>query len=194
MPWFVRAGALIDRVGLAPIKRQWDLPAARTRRRRDVIVALKEVPLTPLVAGLGELESEYGVAAPEPHGAFMGVEEVRTLAEGSVIIGSHTHRHPILSRLGEVEQRREIEENLDIIEAVSGRRPREFAYPNGKPHDFDDRTIEILRSSGIQTAFTTTQRYLRPSEDSFRVPRIGLSCGTSNFRTSVKHLVPSLIP
>jgi peptidoglycan/xylan/chitin deacetylase (PgdA/CDA1 family) len=192
VPWFVRALRLIERCGLGPVSSQWNIPTGRMERRHDVLGALKEIPLAALLDGLEELERRYEVAPTAAEELFMTAAEVTTLGQTGVTIGSHTHRHPILSRLRGEEQRREIVESARIIETLTGRRPTEFAYPNGRPHDFDDRTIGTLRESGIDVAVTSTQRYLQRGEDMLRVPRIGLDNGESSFRTMAKHVAPSL--
>lgn len=194
VPWFARALSLIEHLGLCTVGDQWNIPAKRMEAKRDVLGALKELPLETLLHGLTELECDYGLVPPEAAKMFLTGDEVDTLGQSGALIGSHTHRHPILARLPAEEQSREIEESVRIIEAVTGRRPTEFAYPNGKPYDFDRRTIGMLRESGIEVAVTTTQRYLRRSEDRLMLPRIGLSNSESAFHTVTKHLAMSLWP
>jgi len=63
--------------------------------------------------------------------------------------------HPILARLGPEEARAEIEGSRDRIAAVCGRRPRAFAYPNGKAEDFAGAVGRLVREAGFSCAVTT---------------------------------------
>lgn len=192
VPWFVRLEQLIDRIGIQPIKGRWNLGNGRLSGRSEVATALKQVPLPLLEEGLNELEETHAIARPDPFQLFVSPEEVSALSAAGVTIGSHSHRHPILSLLSEGEQRLEIERSTEAIEGFTGDRPTAFAYPNGSPLDFDQTTIGILRAAGFELAVTTTQRYLTLKDEPFALPRIGVEDGDSSARMIVKHLAPSL--
>lgn len=81
--------------------------------------------------------------------------EVRALQAGGMTIGAHTVEHPILSRLSAEEMEAEIGGSRDAIEAQLQVPVRHFAYPNGQPGDFDERTIGIVRKLGFASAVTT---------------------------------------
>jgi peptidoglycan/xylan/chitin deacetylase (PgdA/CDA1 family) len=88
---------------------------------------------------------------------LMRPDELAALATiDRIEIGGHTARHPILARASPCQQRLEIVENLQSIEAWTGRKARAFAYPNGRPGvDYTVETGAILRDAGIDAAFTT---------------------------------------
>jgi peptidoglycan/xylan/chitin deacetylase (PgdA/CDA1 family) len=153
---------------------------------------LKEVPFASIEDGLRALESKHDIAPLDPAELFLTSSDVRSLASDGVTFGSHTHRHPILRQLSPEDQRFELETSAGIIEQVTGRAPLEFAYPNGSPLDFDDITVSALRKTGYSVSVTTTQRYVRPTDDPFRIPRIGVVDGESAFHMLAKGLVPSL--
>ena len=98
--------------------------------------------------------------------ALMTPEELAKLAGAGIIeIGGHTVSHPILAHAPAREQRREIEENLRSIQQWVGKPVRAFAYPNGRPGiDYSAETIAILRTVGIDMAFTTREVFARADE------------------------------
>jgi peptidoglycan/xylan/chitin deacetylase (PgdA/CDA1 family) len=191
-PWFLRVASLTELIGIEPLSRRWGLADLGLRNQADLTSALKEFHLDELLAGLDELEHAYGVAPPDPRDVFMSINELRTLAAEGVAIGSHTHRHPILSRLSADEQWAEIEQSASVIHGWIGRRPMEFAYPNGTRLDFNAETKRILRTSGIRLAVTTSQRHVSTAEDPFMLPRIGLSGDEPPAHRLLKPLAPSL--
>src|SRR5205823_6208636 len=136
---------------------------------------------------------EHRVSPPPPQRLFMNPAQIRQLAAEDVSFGSHTRRHPILSKLRIEDQRHEIETSRDEVEKLVGVRPSHFAYPNGSLLDFDGTTISILRASGFTFGYTTVQRYLSPSNDAFALPRIGI--GSDNLtRLAIKQLAPWVSP
>lgn len=63
---------------------------------------------------------------------MMTWEEVRRMADSpAAVIGCHTHRHPALGMLPVEEQRREILESKERLEAILHRPLRHFSYPFG---------------------------------------------------------------
>ena len=192
VPWFCRVSHLGHRVGLDAVKTRWEVVGRRVETVDQAIVALKQVPLQSILEGLDDLEARYAISPPDPRRLFLFEDEVKTLAARGATIGSHTHRHPILSVLTVEEQAFEIDESVKLIQALTGSRPTEFAYPNGTSLDFDARTIALLRESEFRLAVTTTPGYLSRAAQVMALPRIGLSDRDSFVRRFVKTLTPSL--
>jgi len=69
-------------------------------------------------------------------------------------IESHGHRHVRMDRLDYDEARREIEQSLDTLEGVTGRRPHVFAYPWGA-HSAAAR--RAAQDAGLRRAFSIGQ-------------------------------------
>src|SRR5206468_8501983 len=86
----------------------------------------------------------------------------------------HTMTHPHLSLLSEAEQRREIGESVELIARKLGVRPEGFAYPGG---DFDVRTVEAAKASGVAYAVTTRAGDNRTGAPRFELRRRGFSDG-----------------
>lgn len=81
--------------------------------------------------------------------------EVETLRNAGFAIGSHTHTHPLLSRLGEPEIHDELRRSRDAIAERLDQWPDTFAYPFGAFGSFDGRTRRALADEGFRVACTT---------------------------------------
>ena len=114
--------------------------------------------------------------------ALMTPEELGALANvPGVEIGGHSVRHPILARASAIEQRQEIAPNLQSIAEWIGKPVRAFAYPNGRPGlDYNATTVDILRRSGIDVAFTTRPSFARTDESPLERSRFLLLDETSD--------------
>ncbi|MEK7208979.1 MAG: polysaccharide deacetylase family protein [Patescibacteria group bacterium] len=109
-------------------------------------------------------------------------EEIKIMAGAGMSFGAHTLTHPILSRLTESEQAREILESKKLIESKLGRCPH-FAYPNGQPGDWNEATLKILREAGWRTAWTTIPHRLRPGQEQpFLLPRVTIAAYHDDYR------------
>lgn len=95
-------------------------------------------------------------------------DEVETLAEGGVLIESHTHSHPDMRKLSLDGMQAECERADALIEQHTGRRPSYFAYPFGY---FDRRNLDFARDRYRGTV-TTELRPLRDHEDPAALPRL----------------------
>ncbi len=102
-------------------------------------------------------------------------EEVRKLTHEGVSFGAHTKTHPILSRLREPgKQEEEITQSRLRIEKQLGLRVRHFCYPNGSFSDFNEHSVELVKSMGFETA-TTTERGLNfKATEPFLLRRLGV--------------------
>jgi peptidoglycan/xylan/chitin deacetylase (PgdA/CDA1 family) len=104
------------------------------------------------------VEAVLGALGVREAGAFKSLmlswDDVHALTGLGVAIGAHTVSHPILARLDPEGARAEIEGSRDMIAAACGRRPRAFAYPNGRPEDCGG-AARIVREAGFSCAVTT---------------------------------------
>lgn len=81
--------------------------------------------------------------------------EVRDLY-ASFEVASHTVSHPRLIELADEEVRRQVAEDKEKLEQLSGRPVTGFAYPFG---EYDERIKGILRETGIRYARTVESRH-----------------------------------
>ncbi|HKC10482.1 MAG TPA: polysaccharide deacetylase family protein [Vicinamibacteria bacterium] len=151
---------------------KWSLegPGARLALLSRLLRRLKTLDSGEIARALDQIER-----ALEPEGPRLrqlSWTDVRGLVAGPIGLGAHTHRHYILSRLSEREQEDEVSTSVRLIQERTGLRVKSFAYPNGEPGDYDDRTIAVLRRLGLQCAVTCRHGLARPGHDSFQLPRL----------------------
>jgi peptidoglycan/xylan/chitin deacetylase (PgdA/CDA1 family) len=105
------------------------------------------------------------VADEDPH-AVLTPDEVRVMAQlAGCEVGSHTANHPILAAASLPVQAREITEDKRRIEEWTAKPVRAFAYPNGRPGvDYTDETVNLVRSSGFDVAFSSKPAFALPSD------------------------------
>jgi peptidoglycan/xylan/chitin deacetylase (PgdA/CDA1 family) len=97
---------------------------------------------------------------------------IAALSKDGIEIGGHTITHPILSTLDDASAQREIVENKQTLEAITGKPLRLFAYPNGKAGiDFDQRHVRMVKQAGYEAAFTTASGAASPRDNVYRIPR-----------------------
>ncbi len=108
-----------------------------------------------------------------PNDLMMDDHQVRSLSDsGWVDIGGHTVSHPILAKIDEEQARREIVDNRDRIEELTGRKSLCFAYPNGKPDlDYTALHAKIVREAGFLSAVSTAVGVATDQADPFQLPR-----------------------
>lgn len=121
--------------------------------------------LLALYAALG-VDPEDGSAGRQ----MLAWDEVRATL-GLTRYGGHTHTHPILARLAPEDQDREIRICRDRIADETGITPRWFAYPNGRPEDFDAHTRALLGVNGFDLGFSTVAGRHRPGMDLLAIRR-----------------------
>jgi peptidoglycan/xylan/chitin deacetylase (PgdA/CDA1 family) len=86
----------------------------------------------------------------------MGAPELNLLdASPLASLGAHTVSHRAVARLSDEEVRDEMVRSSDYVEAISGHRPRTFAYPYGTREAVTQRQAAIARDLGFALAVTT---------------------------------------
>jgi len=103
----------------------------------------------------------------------MTEKEIITLSRnGLVDIGAHTMTHPVLSALSREEQQAEIIGSIRAVTEIIGKPVHSFAYPFGSPQEINNDSLEIIRSTEIQTAVTTTPEKVNPESNLLALPRV----------------------
>jgi peptidoglycan/xylan/chitin deacetylase (PgdA/CDA1 family) len=125
---------------------------------RDVVLgqARYEEVMDGMVA---EAKLDFSELAPL---LWMDAPALRMLHESGNVIGLHSHTHPTrLALLPAAEQEWEYGRNRDVIEAITGERPRTVAHP---ANDYDAVTLGILRQMDIVHGFRANMS-LRPHSE-----------------------------
>ena len=98
-------------------------------------------------------------------------DEVVKMTRHRITFGGHTVNHPHLPELGYDEQKKEIEESRDAVNAHVSKDERlnTFCYPYG---EYNEDTLKILRELGFQFALTVKQGFNTPYTPLHELKRI----------------------
>jgi peptidoglycan/xylan/chitin deacetylase (PgdA/CDA1 family) len=158
--------------------RNWHLerkddPSPRHALFRMIVSKLSTLSGTEKRKVLDDLLSWSG-AAPEARSSHstLTTEALKLLNKGDLLeVGAHTMTHPMLSSLQVAEQRNEIKQSKDWLEAIIEAPVTSFAYPHGS---FMRETVAIVREAGFSVACSTESAAVGRGDDLFRLPRIGI--------------------
>ena len=107
---------------------------------------------------------------------FMSWSDVRTLVEGGMDIGSHTHNHNILAGLSADEQEHELVFSKRLIESNIGAEVMAVSYPVGNEMSFDDKTAHFAKKAGYSFGFSfITGTASLPLTNPFAIPRYNVN-------------------
>lgn len=85
---------------------------------------------------------------------FLTWDEARAMLAGGMAIGAHTHTHPMLSKLAEEDQRKELTQSRSIISENLAIKTESLAYPFGSRASFTKQTERIAEEVGFRAAFS----------------------------------------
>ena len=123
-------------------------------------------------------------AAPADAGTLTPEDLLHLAASDTVTIGAHTVDHVRLGDRPAQEQRDTVAGSKGELEQSTGRSVSHFAYPFGGRDDFDDRSVDAVRSAAFETACTTIPGTARSSTDPYRLPRrLVMDWGRSRFES-----------
>jgi len=126
-----------------------------TESLSDILDLCKTPERIDLDRFLGELsEAVGGEEPPSDTRRFLTWEEAQEMLAGGMAIGAHTHTHPMLSKLSEEDQRKELGLSRAIIGEKLGITVDSFAYPFGSPTAFTKATERIAEETGFRCAFS----------------------------------------
>lgn len=154
-------------LGLPPI----DLATTARPAAVDLLLdKLKYLPLERRWALASEIyRVNAGAAAPR---LMLQEAQIGAIAHRGHDLGAHTMNHPILRELAPEEAEREIRDSGRWLEQVTGRVPRSFAYPNGRPlRDYDASHAAMVQAAGFELAVSTAWGCAGSGSDVYQLPR-----------------------
>ncbi len=185
----------------SPVLEKWEIPFAVFVNRRAVSLnrlwisdmelepdfreemdrqyGSKDVPLIEsLKASAAFNDSVPGFHMPryEHSSVYMNAEDIRSLSQKGVTIGSHTCSHVVLSNTAREVQMTEIADNKAFLDDLLGQDTTHFAFPFGKKEHFTHETVEILKSAGHKYLYTSNPSSFGKAElqEPYLIPRIGV--------------------
>jgi peptidoglycan/xylan/chitin deacetylase (PgdA/CDA1 family) len=121
---------------------------------------------------LAHMDAEYGdmAAAADARLRPLRPDELRAMAKSPVVhVGSHGHRHEILTRLDERSLDTALTGSKAILEDLMGRPVNAIAYPNG---DSDRRVSDACARAGYQRGYAARAGLVGVDSDVWQLPRI----------------------
>jgi peptidoglycan/xylan/chitin deacetylase (PgdA/CDA1 family) len=120
---------------------------------------------------LAQKLSEHLEVLP-PRDLMMNAEQIRVLADHGMDVGSHTHRHVVGTTVEDHVFQIDVQRSIDALEAITGRRPAFFAFPNGRTgKDLGPNHRAIAERLRFRAAFTTDMGSVRVDSPQFGLPR-----------------------
>lgn len=99
-------------------------------------------------------------------------DELIDLAKGGLVeVGAHTQTHPLLAAQPVEEQRNEIQQSKERLEAILRHPVTSFAFPHGS---YTPETVSVLRATGFTCACTSNPDAVWKGADPLQLPRVGV--------------------
>ncbi|GAB1812030.1 polysaccharide deacetylase family protein [Mycobacterium sp. MUNTM1] len=146
------------------------------------VEGLKNLADAERIAVLDEVLGALGYRDDADPGPFrmLSWDEAREMAADPLVtLYPHTVTHPILARCGDDKVEQEITDSCVALERETGRAPTIFAYPNGRPQDFDGRAMTALRRRGVRWALSTAPGFADRRCDPLALPRLAVGSNAS---------------
>lgn len=90
---------------------------------------------------------------------YMTEEQISLLHSHGMVVGSHSHTHPVMSKLSKASQQDEISKSFDVIESMLGvGQVDTYCHPYGGSHTYNEATLSLLSQSGCKYAFSVENR------------------------------------
>jgi peptidoglycan/xylan/chitin deacetylase (PgdA/CDA1 family) len=99
------------------------------RFKLDLNYQLPYPIVEPILDALFEHAFGPGSEADAVRETYMSLDQLKRLVDAGVEIGSHSHAHRVLPRLGYLDQKREIETSIDFLRHVTGDSRISLSYP-----------------------------------------------------------------
>ena len=106
-------------------------------------------------------------------------ENLAEMCEHRITIANHTHDHPMLDRLSDVQARQTIRTAKEELDQ-RGFDGRYFAYPNGNS---SRDTINALKEEGIRLAFLFDHQLTSVGTDPLKISRLSMNTANPIWKT-----------
>ncbi len=157
-------------------------PAQRATAIERVLRTLKGVPMEQRAAQEVTLRKQLRRPPLEEPGPFrlMSLADVQTMdADPLITFGAHTRTHPILSQCEDAVVHKEVVESIRDVAGLVADPARTFAYPNGRPVDFDARARAAVEAGGLTRAVSTESGFVDGGADPLALRRIAIGSDLS---------------
>lgn len=116
-------------------------------------------------------------------------DEAREMSRNRITFGAHTVTHPKLSALTLEDAKKEIVESKKKIEEELNVAVTAFAYPLGRPNDFNYDIMKIVKNSGFTCAVTSSPtNMVEIGMNIYKLPRISPGTDAKMFKLLISEL------
>jgi peptidoglycan/xylan/chitin deacetylase (PgdA/CDA1 family) len=103
----------------------------------------------------------------------MSEDEMRRAARNPLVeIGAHSVTHAALRFVSSAEKEREIRASKEWLEQRLGQPVGAFAYPYGRPSDYDEDVVRLVRQAGFEAACANVAGGVTSATDPYQLPRL----------------------
>jgi peptidoglycan/xylan/chitin deacetylase (PgdA/CDA1 family)/CelD/BcsL family acetyltransferase involved in cellulose biosynthesis len=169
----IAPGEKLDLMLDRPRRFQLTSAAARLRAGEEIISYLRSVSNERCKKFCAELEELIPLPMEETANRMLTWEQIQTMQRGGVSFGSHTLTHPAISRLEPAALDQELRESKVRLEERLGVPIQDFAYPFGKPADYEN-TPDAVARCGYRTASTTNWGINTPGANLHQLRRVSI--------------------
>lgn len=136
----------------------------------SLIAKIKYLDIDTRMGMIEQCIAQLGVRLPST--LMMTADDVRGMRQAGMVIGAHTTRHPILTRISPECARQEIVGSKSALEEILQEPVTLFAYPNGRPGaDYGPEHVAMVRDAGFSAAMSTVWGAADGTQDLFQIPR-----------------------
>jgi len=128
----------------------------------------------------------------QPKGKYAPLtwDEILEMKNNKIEFYPHTKTHPIISKAPLEQKKKELIEPKKLLEGKLNVPMNIFCYPNGRPEDYDEETIEVLKSTEYIAAVTGMAGFVNTKEktDMYKIPRFDLPSCSRVFKQYISGL------
>jgi glycosyltransferase involved in cell wall biosynthesis/peptidoglycan/xylan/chitin deacetylase (PgdA/CDA1 family) len=143
-----------------------------------IVSEAKRWPAPECARIVADVERLAGPTTTRPE--MLAPGDLRAWRDAGMEVGSHTHRHAVLSRLAPAERRADLDASRRGLQAILGTPVVHLAYPNGRAGDWDETVVEDARAAGFESALTTMEGINLTGADPFRLARVSVGNDTTS--------------
>jgi peptidoglycan/xylan/chitin deacetylase (PgdA/CDA1 family) len=96
----------------------------------------------------------------DPLDFYITIAQMLEMRNHNMIIGSHTHTHPVMSTLPSEQQECELKLSFDFLEKYHLNDHKTYCHPYGGFHTFNNETLRLLNKHEVAYSFNVEHRQI----------------------------------
>ena len=98
---------------------------------------------------------------------YLNKKNILNMSKNKMIIGSHSHTHPVLSSLNYENQKKEIFLSSKILQQVIKKKIDFFSFPYGIKNTYNQSTFKLLTKIGVKYSFIADNHNNKDNDKKF---------------------------